>query len=59
MKQSQLRKYFATGDHVKVVVGKHDGETGMVVKVEGNVAVIFSDTMQEHVSGAGREEASE
>ena len=44
----ELRKYFQVGDHVKVIAGRHEGETGLIVRVETNLAVIFADlTMHE------------
>ncbi|CAI7785637.1 unnamed protein product [Closterium sp. NIES-54] len=49
VKESQLRKFFQTGDHVKVVAGQNDGVTGMIVKVEGHIAIVLSDTSREHV----------
>ena len=45
--RSTLRKYFKTGSHVRCVNGRHDGEAGMVVKVENNVATVFSDVTKE------------
>lgn len=45
---SQLRKYFKEGDHVEVIAGRYKNETGLVVKVDGDVLVLFSDlTKQE------------
>ena len=45
---SQLRKFFQVGDHVRVVAGRHEGETGIVVKIENNLAILFADlTMHE------------
>jgi transcription elongation factor SPT5 len=35
---------------VKVVSGVQEGATGMVVKVDGHVLIILSDTTKEHVS---------
>lgn len=35
---------------MKVVAGAQEGATGMVVKVEGHVLTILSDTTKEHVS---------
>ncbi|CAI6009806.1 unnamed protein product [Closterium sp. NIES-65] len=49
VKESQLRKFFQTGDHVKVVAGQNDGVTGMIVKVDGHIAIVLSDTSREHV----------
>lgn len=47
--EKELCKYFKPGDHVKVVSGVQEGATGMVVKVEGHVLIILSDTTKEHV----------
>ncbi|KAJ3075374.1 transcription elongation factor spt5 [Podochytrium sp. JEL0797] len=38
-----LRKRFDEGDHVKVILGNHAGETGLVIKVTSNVATVLSD----------------
>ena len=40
----ELRKIFKDGDHVKVINGKYEGETGLVVRVDDNVAVLVADT---------------
>lgn len=40
---SELRKYFTMGDHVKVVAGRYEGDTGLIVRVEQNRVVLFSD----------------
>ena len=48
--EKELCKYFKPGDHVKVISGVQEGATGMVVKVEGHVLIILSDTTKEHVS---------
>ena len=31
------------GDHVKVIAGRYEGDTGWIVRIENNIAVIFSD----------------
>jgi hypothetical protein len=49
-KDRQLRKFFKTGDHVKVIAGKHEGATGMIVKIKNNVITLLSDTTREDVS---------
>ena len=41
-----LEKYFTVGKHVKVVKGKHEGSTGMVVEVQDTIAVVFADVTQ-------------
>ncbi|KAL4224649.1 Transcription elongation factor SPT5 [Mactra antiquata] len=44
----ELKKHFKTGDHVKVIGGKYEGDTGLIVRVEDNIVVLFSDlTMHE------------
>lgn len=44
----ELRKYFKVGDHVKVCAGRFEGDTGLIVRVEDNYVVLFSDlTMHE------------
>ncbi|VAI71887.1 unnamed protein product [Triticum turgidum subsp. durum] len=47
--EKELCKYFKPGDHVKVVSGVQEGTTGMVVKVDGHVLIILSDTTKEHI----------
>ena len=39
----ELRKFFKMGDHVKVIAGRYEGDTGRIVRIENNIAVIFSD----------------
>jgi len=39
----ELEKFFKVGDHVKVQRGKYEGDTGLIVRVEENVIVLFSD----------------
>ena len=46
-KSEQLRKHFKTGSTVRVLHGKHEGVVGMVVKVERDVAHIFSTVSNE------------
>ena len=46
-KPEQLRKHFKTGSTVRVLHGKHEGVVGMVVKVERDVAHIFSTVSNE------------
>ncbi|XP_058819895.1 transcription elongation factor SPT5 [Topomyia yanbarensis] len=47
-KAAELRKYFKTGDHAKVLAGRYEGETGLIVRVEPNRVVLVSDlTMHE------------
>jgi transcription elongation factor SPT5 len=44
----EIRKYFQVGDHVKVIAGRHEGETGLIVRIETNMAIVFADlTMHE------------
>ena len=45
---SELQKHFKMGDHVKVISGRYDGDTGLIVRVNANFVVLFSDlTMHE------------
>ena len=45
---SELKKYFKQGDHVRVIGGRHEGDTGLIIRVEENMIVLFSDlTMHE------------
>ena len=52
---SEVRKYFNQGDHARVIGGRHEGDTGLIVRVLDNragdgppVVVLFSDlTMHE------------
>ncbi|CAG9767727.1 unnamed protein product [Ceutorhynchus assimilis] len=45
---NELKKYFKMGDHVKVLSGRYEGDTGLVVRVENNRVVLISDlTMHE------------
>lgn len=49
----ELRKYFKMGDHVKVIAGRFEGDTGLIVRVEENFVILFSDlTMHEVFGGA-------
>merc|ERR1719249_315748 len=40
---NELKKYFAQGDHVKVIGGRFEGDTGLIVRVQENMIVLFSD----------------
>merc|ERR1719234_626692 len=45
---NELKKYFRQGDHVRVIGGRYEGDTGLIVRVEENLIVLFSDlTMHE------------
>ncbi|XP_015790153.1 transcription elongation factor SPT5-like [Tetranychus urticae] len=39
----ELKKYFRVGDHVKVMAGRYEGDTGLVVRVLENQIILFSD----------------
>lgn len=45
----QLQKYFKEGDHVKVIAGTHEGETGLIITVKEKTVIIFSDFTQKEV----------
>ncbi len=40
---SELRKFFSQGDHVKVLRGPYEGETGLVIHFEPNLSIVLSD----------------
>ena len=45
---NELKKYFSQGDHVRVIGGRYEGDTGLIVRVQENLIVLFSDlTMHE------------
>lgn len=45
---NELRKFFKQGDHVRVVGGRYENDTGLIVRVKQNRIILFSDiTMQE------------
>ena len=46
---NELRKFFQMGNHVKVVGGQFLGESGLVVRVEENIAIIFSDISRDEM----------
>ena len=52
--REHLRKFFKTGSHVRCINGRHDGEAGMVVKVENDVATVFSDVTKARGRSMGR-----
>lgn len=44
----ELKKFFLVGDHVKVISGQFEGDTGLIVRVDEKQCVMFSDlTMHE------------
>lgn len=43
MNASELRKYFKPGDHVRVIGGRYEGDTGLIVRVEENLVIMLSD----------------
>lgn len=42
-KASELRKFFKTGDHARVLAGRYEGETGLIIRVEPTRVVLVSD----------------
>ena len=38
---SEIRKFFKMGDHVKVIAGRYENDTGLIVRVEDNLIVLF------------------
>lgn len=47
---SELKKHFKVGEHVKVIGGRNEGETGLIVRVEDNTAIILSDLTMEEIT---------
>ena len=44
----EVRKCFVAGDHVRVTAGRYEGDTGLIVRVEEETVILFSDlTMHE------------
>uniref|UniRef100_T1IQH2 Transcription elongation factor SPT5 n=1 Tax=Strigamia maritima TaxID=126957 RepID=T1IQH2_STRMM len=44
----ELRKFFKIGDHVKVISGGYEGDTGLIVRADDINVILFSDlTMHE------------
>ncbi|KAF8375888.1 spt-5 [Pristionchus pacificus] len=39
----EIKKRFKQGDHVKILAGRYEGDTGLVVRVENNLVVVLSD----------------
>jgi transcription elongation factor SPT5 len=39
----ELKKFFKVGDHVRVISGRFEGDTGLVVRVEDNRIILLSD----------------
>jgi transcription elongation factor SPT5 len=44
-----IEKFFEVGDHIKVLTGRYEGETGLITKLDDGVATIFSDTTKKEV----------
>ena len=49
-----VRKRFKPGDHVKVMSGKNEDETGLVVSVLDNVVTFLSDMSMQEVGAPAR-----
>ena len=43
MNAYELRKYFKAGDHVRVIGGRYEGDTGLIVRVEDKMVILLSD----------------
>lgn len=46
---NSAEKYFAVGDHIKVLRGVFAGETGLITKLENDVARVFSDASKKEI----------
>ena len=45
------------GDHVKVIKGQYEGDTGLIVRVQDNMVVLFSDLTMHEVRAVVRWQA--
>eukprot|EP01088_Endostelium_zonatum_P020869 TRINITY_DN78_c0_g1_i1.p1 TRINITY_DN78_c0_g1~~TRINITY_DN78_c0_g1_i1.p1 ORF type:complete len:1177 (+),score=447.91 TRINITY_DN78_c0_g1_i1:70-3531(+) len=45
-----LSKHFEIGVHVKVIGGRHEGETGMIIRLEQGIATIYTDVTMKEIS---------
>ncbi|CAA92685.1 Transcription elongation factor SPT5 [Caenorhabditis elegans] len=45
----ELRKYFKEGDHAKVISGRYEGHTGLIVRVKDSTAIVLSDLGMEEL----------
>ena len=39
----ELRKHFKTGDHIKVLAGRYEGDTGLVLRMVASTVTFLSD----------------
>ncbi|CAK8694828.1 transcription elongation factor SPT5-like isoform X2 [Clavelina lepadiformis] len=46
---TDLQKHFTMGDHVKVISGRYEGDTGLIVQVDDNLVVLFSDVAKQEL----------
>lgn len=46
---SDLQKYFDDGDHVKVIDGRFQGDTGIIVRVADKNAILISDVSRDEI----------
>lgn len=46
---SELRKCFHEGDHVKVIEGRHEGDTGTIVRTDEKSAILLSDLSMDEI----------
>lgn len=46
---NELRKYFKDGDHVRVIHGRYEGETGLILRAEENLIILYSDLTNDEV----------
>ncbi|CAO4374106.1 unnamed protein product [Caenorhabditis nigoni] len=46
---SELRKYFKEGDHAKVISGRYEGQTGLIVRVKDSTAIVLADLGMEEL----------
>jgi len=52
---TELKKHFEEGNHVKVVDGRYTGESGLLVKIEGNIMTLVLDSTQKEIEVFSRD----
>lgn len=52
---SELAKFFQSGSHVKIMHGQYQGQTGMVIRVEGPACIVFTDTTRQEAKVFSRD----
>lgn len=51
----ELKKFFKMGDHVRVISGRYEGDTGLIVRVEETHIVLLSDLTMHELKVLGKD----